>query len=143
MTTLTLRYQRGHFTISGPDFEMRKFKSRREAKDWCAQHPTQPSESRRDPCHPCTKNPSDCRPAIAGQRRQNLLLPPVRLGAQGAPSGAQCAMQAFSLVIVHAVDHLRTVHEFLDYIERYSDDRKKPSLLDAPPLRREVREAVS
>ena len=30
MTTLTLRYQRGHFTISGPDFEMRKFKSRRE-----------------------------------------------------------------------------------------------------------------
>jgi hypothetical protein len=50
-------------------------------------------------------------------------------------------MQAFSLVIVHAVDHLRTVHEFLDYIERYSDDRKKPSLLDAPPLRREVREA--
>ncbi len=82
MTTLTLRYQRGHFTISGPDFEMRRFMSRREAKDWCAQHPTQPSESRRDPRHPCTKNPSDCRPAIAGQRRQNLLLPPVRLGAR-------------------------------------------------------------
>jgi hypothetical protein len=38
MTTLTLRYQRGHFTVSGPDIEIRKFKSRREAKDWCAQH---------------------------------------------------------------------------------------------------------
>jgi hypothetical protein len=38
MTTLTMRYQRGHFTISGPGVEMRKFKSRREAKDWCAEH---------------------------------------------------------------------------------------------------------
>jgi hypothetical protein len=38
MTVLTLRYQRGHFTISGPDIEMRKFETRREAKDWCAQH---------------------------------------------------------------------------------------------------------
>jgi hypothetical protein len=38
MAVLTLRYQRGHFTISGPDIEMRKFETRREAKDWCAQH---------------------------------------------------------------------------------------------------------
>jgi hypothetical protein len=38
MTTLTLRYQRGHFTVSGPDVEMRKFDTRREARDWCAQN---------------------------------------------------------------------------------------------------------
>jgi hypothetical protein len=44
MTVLTMRYQRGHFTISGPDMisgpdiEMRKLASRREATDWCAQH---------------------------------------------------------------------------------------------------------
>jgi hypothetical protein len=54
MTVLTLRYQRGHFTVSGPDFEMRRFETRREARDWCAQNypgspiedtePTRPSE---------------------------------------------------------------------------------------------------
>jgi hypothetical protein len=38
MTVLKMRYQRGHFTISGPDIKMRKFETRREAKDWCAQH---------------------------------------------------------------------------------------------------------
>jgi hypothetical protein len=38
MTTLTLRYQRGHFTVSGPDVEMGKFDTRREARDWCAQN---------------------------------------------------------------------------------------------------------
>jgi hypothetical protein len=38
MTVLTLRYQRGHFTISGPDIAMRKFETRREARDWCAEN---------------------------------------------------------------------------------------------------------
>jgi hypothetical protein len=38
MTVLTLRYQRGHFTVSGPDVEMRKFDTRREARDWCVAH---------------------------------------------------------------------------------------------------------
>jgi hypothetical protein len=28
MTTLTMRFQRGHFTVSGPDVEMQKFKTR-------------------------------------------------------------------------------------------------------------------
>ena len=37
MTTLTLRYQRGHFFVVGPDTSI-KFKSRREARDWCAEH---------------------------------------------------------------------------------------------------------
>jgi len=26
-----MRFQRGHFTVSGPDIELRKFKARREA----------------------------------------------------------------------------------------------------------------
>ena len=38
MTTFTMRYSRGHFVVTGPDIEPRKFKSRREAKDWCAEH---------------------------------------------------------------------------------------------------------
>jgi hypothetical protein len=38
MTTLTMRFQRGHFTVSGPDVEMQKFKTRREAKGWCVTH---------------------------------------------------------------------------------------------------------
>jgi hypothetical protein len=44
MTTLTLRDQRGHFTVTGPDIELLKFKSRREAKDWCAEQPGSPSK---------------------------------------------------------------------------------------------------
>jgi hypothetical protein len=38
MTVLTMRFQRGHFVVTGPDIEPLKFKSRREAKDWCAEH---------------------------------------------------------------------------------------------------------
>ena len=38
MTTLTLRFINGHFVITGPDIEPMKFKSRREAKDWCRTH---------------------------------------------------------------------------------------------------------
>ncbi len=38
MTTLTLCYDRGQFIVARPDIEPRKFKSRREAKDWCADH---------------------------------------------------------------------------------------------------------
>jgi hypothetical protein len=36
MTTLTLCSDRGQFIVAGPDIEPRKFKSRREPKDWCA-----------------------------------------------------------------------------------------------------------
>ena len=38
MTTLTMRYMRGHFVVTGPDIEPVMFKSRREAKDWCTEH---------------------------------------------------------------------------------------------------------
>ena len=31
MTVRTMRFQRTHFTVSGPDIELRKFKARREA----------------------------------------------------------------------------------------------------------------
>jgi hypothetical protein len=37
MTTLTLRRMKDDFIVTGPDIEPAKFKSRREAKDWCAQ----------------------------------------------------------------------------------------------------------
>ena len=36
MTVLTIL--RGHFVVTGPDIEPLKFKSRREAKDWCDEH---------------------------------------------------------------------------------------------------------
>ena len=38
MTTLTMRLQRDHFTVTGPDIEPLKFTSRREGKEWCAEH---------------------------------------------------------------------------------------------------------
>jgi hypothetical protein len=38
MTTLTMRSMRGHFIVTAPDIEPVMFKSRREAKDWCAEH---------------------------------------------------------------------------------------------------------
>jgi hypothetical protein len=38
MTVLTMRYLRGHFVVTGLDIEPLKFKSRRGAKDWCAEH---------------------------------------------------------------------------------------------------------
>ena len=31
MTVLTMRFQRGHFTVSGPDIELSKFKAQRKA----------------------------------------------------------------------------------------------------------------
>ena len=38
MTTLTMRYMRGHFIVTGPDIEPVMFKSRREAREWCTEH---------------------------------------------------------------------------------------------------------
>ena len=38
MTTLTLRYIKGDFAVTGPDIEPLRFKTRREAKDWCRTH---------------------------------------------------------------------------------------------------------
>ena len=38
MTTLTLRRMNDDFIVTGPDIEPAKFKSWREAKDWCAAH---------------------------------------------------------------------------------------------------------
>ena len=35
MTTLILRYIKGDFVVTGPDIEPLRFKTRREAKDWC------------------------------------------------------------------------------------------------------------
>ena len=38
MITLTMRRIKDDFIVTGPDIEPAKFKSRRDAKDWCAQH---------------------------------------------------------------------------------------------------------
>ena len=38
MTTLTMRVVRGDFVVTGPDIEPMKFKTRRDAKDWCMTH---------------------------------------------------------------------------------------------------------
>jgi hypothetical protein len=38
MTTFTMRLIKGIFVVTGPDVEPIKFKSRREARDWCANH---------------------------------------------------------------------------------------------------------
>ena len=38
MTTLTMRYIKGDFVVTGPDIERVKFVMRREAKNWCAEH---------------------------------------------------------------------------------------------------------
>ena len=38
MTTLTLNCIKGDFVVTGPDIAPAKFKSRREAKDWCKTH---------------------------------------------------------------------------------------------------------
>jgi hypothetical protein len=43
MTVLTLRRIWGHFVVTAPDIEPLKFKTRREARDWCSeQHPGSP-----------------------------------------------------------------------------------------------------
>ncbi len=38
MTVLIMRYQQGHFVVSGSDMELIKFKTRREARNWCIRH---------------------------------------------------------------------------------------------------------
>ena len=38
MTTLTMRYSKGHFIVTGPDVPRMRFKSRPEARDWCKAH---------------------------------------------------------------------------------------------------------
>jgi hypothetical protein len=38
MTTLSMRYLRGDFVVTGPVIEPVRFKTRREAWVWCFQH---------------------------------------------------------------------------------------------------------
>jgi hypothetical protein len=38
MTVLTMRREHGEFVVTGPDIEPVKFRTRREARDWCARH---------------------------------------------------------------------------------------------------------
>jgi hypothetical protein len=38
MTTFTMRRVGGDFVVTGPDIEPKKFKTRREARDWCTVH---------------------------------------------------------------------------------------------------------
>jgi hypothetical protein len=44
MTTLTMRYMKGNFVVTGPDIEPKKFKTRADARDWCnVHHPGSPT----------------------------------------------------------------------------------------------------
>jgi hypothetical protein len=66
MTTFTMCYSRGHFIVTGPDIEPRKFKSRREAKDWCAEHhPGSPSRK-------SARTPKDGRRELRHGRRNDM-----------------------------------------------------------------------
>ena len=38
MTTFTMRRVGGEFVVTGPDIEPMKFKTRREAREWCTVH---------------------------------------------------------------------------------------------------------
>jgi len=38
MTKLTLRHFKGYFLVTGPETEPAKFKTRRQAIEWCAAH---------------------------------------------------------------------------------------------------------
>ena len=38
MTTIAMRYTNGALLVTGKDIGARRFGSRREAKDWCADH---------------------------------------------------------------------------------------------------------
>ena len=38
MTTITMRFTKGAFLVTGKEVEARTFGSRREAKNWCADH---------------------------------------------------------------------------------------------------------
>jgi hypothetical protein len=38
VTTFTMRRVGGEFLVTSPDIEPMKFKTRREARDWCAEH---------------------------------------------------------------------------------------------------------
>jgi hypothetical protein len=38
MTILTIRSRSGHFIITGTDINPIKFKTRRQARDWCAEN---------------------------------------------------------------------------------------------------------
>ena len=38
MSTLTLRYIKGDFVVTGPDIEPLRFKTRQGARDWCRTH---------------------------------------------------------------------------------------------------------
>jgi hypothetical protein len=38
MTTFTMRRVGGEFVITGPDIEPKKFKTRKEAREWCTTH---------------------------------------------------------------------------------------------------------
>ena len=38
MTTLTMRFIKYHFVVTGPDIEPMRFKPRPEARNWCKTH---------------------------------------------------------------------------------------------------------
>jgi hypothetical protein len=65
MTKLTLRYIKGDFVVTGPDIEPTRFKTRREAQDWCmTHHPGSPIKE----IGPIYKPPAPGRSAEGGDK---------------------------------------------------------------------------
>jgi hypothetical protein len=65
MTTLTMRYIKGDFVVTGPDIEPTRFKTRRVAQDWClTHHPGSPIKE----IGPIYKPPTRGRPTEGGDK---------------------------------------------------------------------------
>jgi hypothetical protein len=65
MTTLTLRYIKGHFVVTGLDIEATRFKTRREAKAWCGALPRLAQQRDRSDLQPPGAERRAVTPAIA------------------------------------------------------------------------------
>jgi hypothetical protein len=66
MTTFTMRRVGGDFVVTGPDIEPKKFKTRREAGDWCTVH--YPGSPIREIVPFASARPAKERQAAAGEQ---------------------------------------------------------------------------
>jgi hypothetical protein len=92
MTTLSMRMIKGDFVVTGPDVEPMKFKSRREAREWCmAHHPGSPIEEIGTSHATAAKT----LPAVShSQRGDSLLGPNLTTGARRSrPRNVNCPLR--------------------------------------------------
>ena len=105
MTTLSMRYLRGDFVVTGPDIEPVRFKTRREAWVWCFQHhpgspvkvvgPTPPSERPTEGTEGGAKQ-------MTGFQSARVLYSPAVPSPRTAPADAlQSAISAMAVLFLH------------------------------------------